>query len=116
MPLVLRPPLNARIRSRLFRASLQPASSSAVAFASGLASTLFFGACAPPNAALPYPSAEPKEGESELAEEESTGDRVRFLDREISLAPFLKGFPTGSSLPTWSMGCFFSSRWASAIA
>jgi dienelactone hydrolase len=50
-------------------------------------------ACLPPTAATPYPTAEPAEGEASETPPELTATQVRFLDRTVDLAPFLKGFP-----------------------
>ena len=52
-------------------------------------------ACAPPNAATPYPTQEPA-GSAEAAPvvaEEAPKGVVRFHDREVDLRPFLAGFP-----------------------
>jgi dipeptidyl aminopeptidase/acylaminoacyl peptidase len=57
-------------------------------------------ACAPPNAATPYPSEAPPEGEVTQTVEAPSPDVVRYFDREIGLAPFLAGFPYGSFTPT----------------
>ena len=47
-------------------------------------------ACAPPNAATPYPTAEPPSGAEEA---EPKSGAVRFLDREVDLQAFIAGFP-----------------------
>lgn len=60
-------------------------------FAPILALTL--GACLPPTAATPYPTAEPAEGEASEAPSVLSPTQVRFRDRTVDLAPFLEGFP-----------------------
>ncbi|NVB38072.1 S9 family peptidase [Pseudenhygromyxa sp. WMMC2535] len=65
-------------------------------------------ACAPPNAATPYPTTEPPEGEAQ-AEQAQAGDPnvVRFLGREIDLAPFMEGFPYERFSPSLEHGELF---------
>lgn len=60
--------------------------------------------CAPPNAAKPYPTAEPPEGEPSEAPAAIAPTAVRFFDRELDLAPFLEGFPYGDFMPTLEHG------------
>lgn len=60
--------------------------------------------CAPPNAAKPYPTAEPPEGETSEAPKAIAPTVVRFFDRELDLAPFLEGFPYGDFTPTLEHG------------
>lgn len=74
------------------------------------------GACAPQNAATPYPKAEPPAGEASqpdpapepvVAEPEPVV--ARYFDREVDLRPFLAGFPYGRfrfSLKTGAMFYF----------
>jgi dipeptidyl aminopeptidase/acylaminoacyl peptidase len=52
-------------------------------------------ACAPPNAAQPYPTKEPDgQASAAMAEPEELPEGVvRFHDREVDLRPFLAGFP-----------------------
>jgi dipeptidyl aminopeptidase/acylaminoacyl peptidase len=56
-------------------------------------------ACAPPNAAKPYPTAEPEgaaqPSESDTATQPESDPQgiARYFDREVDLAPFLAGFP-----------------------
>jgi dienelactone hydrolase len=54
---------------------------------------LSLGACLPPTAATPYPSAEPPEGVASEVPEVASPTQVRFRDRTVDLAPFLEGFP-----------------------
>jgi dienelactone hydrolase len=61
-------------------------------------------ACAPPNAAKPYPKAEPPEGEPSEAPAAISPTAVRFLEREIELAPFLEGFPYTDFMPSLEHG------------
>lgn len=56
--------------------------------------------CAPPNAAKPYPTAEPPDGESSEAPPAIPPTGVRFFDRTLDLAPFLEGFPYADFTPT----------------
>lgn len=64
-------------------------------------------ACAPPNAATPYPSEAAPEGEPVIEQEEAATDVVRYFDREISLSPFLAGFPYGHFSPDLEHGKLF---------
>jgi len=71
-------------------------------------------ACAPPNAATPYPEAEPPEGvdaaDPEPAPEaEPPAEPVlaHYFDRELDLRPFLVGFPYGDFHPSLRTGSFF---------
>ena len=56
-------------------------------------------ACAPPNAAKPYPTAEPQGGprapepDQTIEQDETPRGLAHYFDREIDLAPFLAGFP-----------------------
>ncbi len=69
-----------------------------------LAPLLLAVACAPPNAAKPYPSAEPPEGEPSAGPETLAPTVVRFLGREVDLGPFLEGFPYTAFMPTLEHG------------
>ncbi len=68
-----------------------------------LARTLPFAlllACAPPNAAQPYPSAEPPEGEAAPAEHEPESPlAIAFMGRSVDLEPFLGAFPFREFMP-----------------
>lgn len=71
-------------------------------------------ACAPLQAATPYPDAEPPEGvdpaETEPAPEPEPGPEpvvARYFDREIDLRPFLAGFPYGDFQPSLRTGALF---------
>ncbi len=81
----------------------------------GLASLLLALACAPPNAATPYPSAAPEFGSASpatdtepatTAEPEVKGI-ARYFDREVDLQPFLAGFPYGRMRPDLETGKLF---------
>lgn len=57
-------------------------------------------ACAPPNAATPYPEAEPVEGEREAAPDEPEDPlTIAFLGRSVDLEPFLAAFPFERFMP-----------------
>ncbi len=56
---------------------------------------VLLSACAPPNAATPYPNEPAIEGTAAAAPAQETPDLVRYFDREVSLSPFLAGFPYG---------------------
>lgn len=71
-------------------------------------------ACAPPNAATPYPKAEPPAGVDAAAPEpEPTAAPApapvvaRYFDRELDLRPFLVGFPYGDFHPSLRTGALF---------
>ena len=69
-------------------------------------------ACAPPNAATPYPAAEPPDaGRARATEEEpepaKTEGIARYFGREIDLQPFLAGFPYGRFRPSLETGKLF---------
>ncbi|HLT36647.1 MAG TPA: prolyl oligopeptidase family serine peptidase [Enhygromyxa sp.] len=61
-------------------------------------------ACVPPNAATPYPTAEPAEGEPSEAPVGLAPTAVQFFDRAVDLAPFLDGFPYNHFTPTLEHG------------
>jgi dienelactone hydrolase len=69
--------------------------------------------CAPPNAATPYPAAEPPDaGRTEPpAPAESEVSKVdgiaRYFEREVDLEPFLAGFPYGRFRPSLETGKLF---------
>src|SRR5687767_7697397 len=67
-------------------------------------SALLMLGCAPPNAAKPYPKAEPPEGEASEPPAALSPTAVRFLEREIELAPFLEGFPYTDFMPSLEHG------------
>jgi dipeptidyl aminopeptidase/acylaminoacyl peptidase len=69
-----------------------------------LTSALLVFGCAPPNAAKPYPTAEPPEGEPSEAPAAISPTAVQFLAREIELAPFLEGFPYTDFMPSLEHG------------
>jgi dipeptidyl aminopeptidase/acylaminoacyl peptidase len=69
-----------------------------------LAPLLLALGCAPPNAAKPYPTAAPPEGEPSEAPAAIAPTAVRFFDREIDLAPFLEGFPYSDFEPSLEHG------------
>lgn len=54
-------------------------------------------ACAPPNAARPYPSAEPP---SDPAVAATPASVVRYFDQAVDLEPFLTGFPYAQWMPS----------------
>lgn len=63
--------------------------------------SIFLGlACAPPNAAKPYPKPAAPESGSGVAQPVATAPggqgQVRYFDRTIDLQPFLAGFPYGN--------------------
>src|SRR5690349_24505392 len=60
-------------------------------------SALLLLACAPPNAAKPYPDAAPPPGEIAPA---TPSGVVRYFDRAIDLEPFLHGFPYEQWMPS----------------
>lgn len=62
-----------------------------------VASLTLLAACAPPNAAKPYPNAEPPAGAAKPASEAGV---VRYFDRAVDLAPFLTGFPYVQWMPS----------------
>lgn len=71
-------------------------------------------ACAPPQAAVPYPEAAPPEGVSSAAPEPATESEpepepvlARYFDREIDLRPYLVGFPYGDFQPSLRTGALF---------
>lgn len=70
------------------------------------------GACAPPNAAVPYPTATFTDEPAAKVdpEPEATAPSpglVRYFDREIDLQPFLAGFPYGKYHPSLRTGRLF---------
>jgi len=70
-------------------------------------------ACAPPQAATPYPSTAPAEGVEAAADEPTPAAPevepvlAHYFDREIDLRPFLAGFPYGSFFPSLRTGALF---------
>ena len=71
-------------------------------------------ACAPPNAATPYPKAEPPAGVDAAAPEPETPAEptptpvvARYFDRELDLRPFLVGFPYGDFHPSLRTGALY---------
>ena len=71
-------------------------------------------ACAPPNAATPYPTAEPPAGVDAAASEPVAAGEpaaapvvARYFDRELDLRPFLVGFPFGDFHPSLRTGAYF---------
>jgi dipeptidyl aminopeptidase/acylaminoacyl peptidase len=71
-------------------------------------------ACAPPNAATPYPQTEPPQGVEAAADEPgaAVGPKAepvvaRYFDRELDLRPFLVGFPYGDFHPSLRTGALF---------
>lgn len=69
------------------------------------------GACAPPNAAAPYPETEPPAGQAAAEPEpepapapEPVVGIARYFDREVDLAPFLAGFPYADFHPDLEHG------------
>ncbi len=70
-----------------------------LSFATTLAPALAL-ACAPPNPATPYPTAEPPEGTAEPGPSEPVDPlAIDFLDRRVDLEPFLRGFPYRNFMP-----------------
>ena len=73
-----------------------------------LAATL---ACAPPNAATPYPTVEPEEGEAAATAEPADPNVVHFdleaSGRAIDLGPFFEGFPYTQFMPSLEHGRLF---------
>ncbi|MCA9694673.1 MAG: prolyl oligopeptidase family serine peptidase, partial [Myxococcales bacterium] len=63
-------------------------------------------ACAPPNAAKPYPSAAPPGGDAGGGAGVSAGS-VRYFDRTVDLEPFLVGFPYQDFTPSLETGTLF---------
>ena len=70
-------------------------------------------ACAPPNAAKPYPTAKPEGGlrapepDTTIEPDASPLGIARYFDREIDLAPFLAGFPYERFQPSLETGRLF---------
>lgn len=76
-------------------------------------SLLFAIACAPPNAAKPYPKTEVPDdaGPTTVVDETTAKPKpaglVHYFDREIDLEPFLVGFPYGRFKPSLKTGKLF---------
>ncbi len=69
-------------------------------------------ACAPPNAAVPYPTAKFADAPAPAPKPEVSAPvalpgLVRYFDREIDLQPFLAGFPYGRYKPSLRTGRMF---------
>jgi dipeptidyl aminopeptidase/acylaminoacyl peptidase len=73
-------------------------------------------ACAPPNAAKPYPVTEPPaptrapEPDETVAQDAAPQGLATYFDREVDLAPFLAGFPYQSFRPSLKTGRLFFYR------
>ena len=72
-------------------------------------------ACAPPNAATPYPTADPQVGTAAKAPSEPAPAAAepkvqgiaKYFEREVDLAPFLAGYPYGRFKPSLETGKLF---------
>lgn len=64
-------------------------------------------ACVPPQAATPYPTTVPPEGEPSEQIEAPSPTTVSFLDRPVDLSPFLEGFPYSDFNPKLEHGRMF---------
>lgn len=72
-------------------------------------------ACAPPNAATPYPKTDPALGAAAPTEPAAAEPKkadapkgiAKYVDREVDLAPFLTGFPYGRFRPSLETGAVF---------